>query len=70
MVGARLAPAALLRGFRTAHPDLPLDVVTLFDVDPALTALRTRLAGARPPRGAARTWTPGRAENVRGVFRP
>jgi DNA-binding transcriptional LysR family regulator len=41
VVGARLAPAALLRGFHEAYPDLPLDVVTLFDVDSALTALRS-----------------------------
>ncbi|MEW1774371.1 LysR family transcriptional regulator [Streptomyces sp. NPDC086777] len=37
---------------------------------PALIALRTRLTEARPPRTAARTWTPGWAETVRGVFRP
>ncbi|MEU6086379.1 LysR family transcriptional regulator [Streptomyces sp. NPDC047085] len=41
VVGARLAPAALLRGFHEAHPDIALDVVTLFDVDSALTALRS-----------------------------
>lgn len=41
VVGARLAPAALLRGFHEAHPETALDVVTLFDVDSALTALRS-----------------------------
>ncbi|MGW7418551.1 LysR family transcriptional regulator [Streptomyces sp. NPDC054813] len=41
VVGARLAPAALLRGFHEAHPEIALDVVTLFDVDSALTALRS-----------------------------
>lgn len=41
VVGARLAPAALLRGFHETHPDLALDVVTLFDVESALTALRS-----------------------------
>ncbi|WP_189955395.1 LysR family transcriptional regulator [Streptomyces alanosinicus] len=41
VIGARLAPAALLRGFHEAHPDIALDVVTLFDVDSALTALRS-----------------------------
>ncbi|MFK0282938.1 LysR family transcriptional regulator [Streptomyces sp. NPDC090499] len=41
VVGSRLAPAALLRGFHEAHPDLGLDVVTLFDVESALTALRS-----------------------------
>ncbi|MGW7238168.1 LysR family transcriptional regulator [Streptomyces sp. NPDC054804] len=41
VVGARLAPATLLRGFHEAHPEIALDVVTLFDVDSALTALRS-----------------------------
>lgn len=41
VVGARLAPAALLRGFHEAHGEIALDVVTLFDVDSALTALRS-----------------------------
>ncbi|MEU2618316.1 LysR family transcriptional regulator [Streptomyces sp. NPDC007157] len=41
VVGARLAPAALLRGFHEAHPEIALDVVTLFDVDSALAALRS-----------------------------
>ncbi|MEU0965395.1 LysR family transcriptional regulator [Streptomyces sp. NPDC005917] len=41
VIGARLAPAALLRGFHEAHPEIALDVVTLFDVDSALTALRS-----------------------------
>ncbi|MER6081539.1 LysR family transcriptional regulator [Streptomyces sp. NPDC001833] len=41
VVGARLAPAALLRAFHEAHPGLALDVVTLFDVESALTALRS-----------------------------
>lgn len=41
VIGARLAPAALLRGFHEAHPGIALDVVTLFDVDSALTALRS-----------------------------
>jgi DNA-binding transcriptional LysR family regulator len=41
VIGARLAPAGLLRGFHEAHPDIALDVVTLFDVDSALTALRS-----------------------------
>ncbi len=41
VIGARLAPAALLRGFHEAHPGVALDVVTLFDVDSALAALRS-----------------------------
>ncbi|MER7837159.1 LysR family transcriptional regulator [Streptomyces sp. NPDC096040] len=41
VIGSRLAPATLLRGFHEAHPEIALDVVTLFDVDSALTALRS-----------------------------
>ncbi|MFG2883582.1 LysR family transcriptional regulator [Streptomyces sp. NPDC048297] len=41
VIGPRLAPAALLRGFHEAHPDVALDVVTLFDLDSAVTALRS-----------------------------
>ncbi|MFF7981645.1 LysR family transcriptional regulator [Streptomyces sp. NPDC007901] len=41
VVGARLAPAELLRDFHRAHPEIALDVVTLFDVDSALTTLRS-----------------------------
>ncbi|MFF4037544.1 LysR family transcriptional regulator [Streptomyces sp. NPDC001816] len=41
VIGPRLAPAALLRDFHEAHPEVALDVVTLFDVDSALTALRS-----------------------------
>ncbi|KUM80467.1 LysR family transcriptional regulator [Streptomyces curacoi] len=40
VIGRRLAPAVLLRGFHRAHPDTELDVVTLFDADAAVTALR------------------------------
>lgn len=39
VIGRRLAPAALLRGFHRAHPETELDVVTLFDVDAAVAAL-------------------------------
>ncbi len=31
VIGRRLCPAALLRGFHEAHPDVALEVVTLFD---------------------------------------
>ncbi|MFG1999622.1 LysR family transcriptional regulator [Spirillospora sp. NPDC048911] len=41
VIGRRLAPADLLRGFHRAHPDLELDVVTLFDADAAIAAIRT-----------------------------
>ncbi|MFE0255249.1 LysR family transcriptional regulator [Streptomyces sp. NPDC059010] len=40
VIGRRLAPAVLLRGFHRAHPDTELDVVTLFDADAAVAALR------------------------------
>lgn len=41
VIGRRLAPAGLLSGFRRAHPGIELDVVTLFDADAALTAVRS-----------------------------
>ncbi|BBJ46204.1 LysR family transcriptional regulator [Streptomyces antimycoticus] len=41
VIGRRLAPADLLRGFHRAHPEVELDVVTLFDADAAITAVRT-----------------------------
>lgn len=39
VIGRRLAPAVLLRGFHRAHPDTDLDVVTLFDAEAAMAAL-------------------------------
>ncbi|MBO2447219.1 LysR family transcriptional regulator [Actinomadura barringtoniae] len=41
VIGRRLAPAGLLRGFHRAHPDIELDVVTLFDADAAIAALQS-----------------------------
>ncbi|MCF3120954.1 LysR family transcriptional regulator [Streptomyces arenae] len=41
VIGRRLAPAGLLRGFHRANPDTPLDVVTLFDVEAAVHAVRS-----------------------------
>jgi DNA-binding transcriptional LysR family regulator len=41
VIGRRLAPAALLRGFHRAHPGTELDVVTLFDADAAIGAVRS-----------------------------
>ncbi|MCC4316462.1 LysR family transcriptional regulator [Streptomyces malaysiensis] len=41
VIGRRLAPADLLRGFHGAHPEVELDVVTLFDADAAIAAVRT-----------------------------
>ncbi|MEU2870526.1 LysR family transcriptional regulator [Streptomyces olivoreticuli] len=41
VIGRRLAPADLLRGFHRAHPGTQLDVVTLFDADAAIAAVRS-----------------------------
>lgn len=41
VIGRRLAPADLVRDFHRAHPGIELDVVTLFDADAALTAVRS-----------------------------
>lgn len=41
VIGRRLAPATLLRDFRRAHPEVELDVVTLFDADAAVDAIRS-----------------------------
>ncbi|MGV4983599.1 LysR family transcriptional regulator [Streptomyces sp. NRAIS4] len=40
VIGARLAPAALLREFHEARPETALDMVTLFDASTALAAVR------------------------------
>ena len=41
VIGRRLAPADLIRDFHRAHPDSALDVVTLFDADAAISAVRS-----------------------------
>jgi DNA-binding transcriptional LysR family regulator len=41
VIGRRLAPADLLRAFHHAHPGTELDVVTLFDADSAIEAVRS-----------------------------
>jgi DNA-binding transcriptional LysR family regulator len=40
VVGRRLGPASLLRGFHQAHPRTELDIVTLFDAAAAIAAVR------------------------------
>ncbi len=40
VIGRRLGPATLLREFHEAHPDVGLEVVTLFDAGTALAAIR------------------------------
>jgi DNA-binding transcriptional LysR family regulator len=46
VIGRRLAPAGLLRDFHRAHPDTELDVVTLFDADAAIDAIRSGMIDA------------------------
>lgn len=41
VIGRRLAPADLVRDFHRAHPQVALDVVTLFDADAAIAAVRS-----------------------------
>ncbi|MFC8520924.1 LysR family transcriptional regulator [Streptomyces sp. NPDC057257] len=41
VIGRRLAPADLVRDFHRAHPEAALDVVTLFDADAAIAAVRS-----------------------------
>lgn len=41
VIGRRLSTAGLLRDFHRAHPEIDLDVVTLFDAETALAALRS-----------------------------
>ncbi|ONH29539.1 LysR family transcriptional regulator [Pseudofrankia asymbiotica] len=41
VISRRVAPAALLRDFHRAHPDMELDVVTLFDADAAIAAVHS-----------------------------
>jgi DNA-binding transcriptional LysR family regulator len=41
VVGRRLAPAALLRGFQRAHPGIELHVVTLSDAGAAIAAVQS-----------------------------
>ncbi len=57
VIGRRLAPTALLRGFHRTHPDTELDVVTLFDADAAIAAIQ---AGSIDASFRAITLPPGR----------
>ncbi|MFG3254804.1 LysR family transcriptional regulator [Streptomyces sp. NPDC048172] len=41
VIGRRLRPAGLLRGFHRAHPGAELDVVTLFDAETAVAAVHS-----------------------------
>jgi DNA-binding transcriptional LysR family regulator len=41
VINRRIAPTALLRDFHRAHPETEIDVVTLFDADTAIAAVRS-----------------------------
>jgi DNA-binding transcriptional LysR family regulator len=41
VISRRLAPAGLVRGFHRVHPDVQVDVVTLFDASTAIEAVRS-----------------------------
>ena len=41
VIGQRLAPTSLMRGFHQAHPEVELDLVSQFDADAAITAIRS-----------------------------
>ncbi|AXI76216.1 LysR family transcriptional regulator [Peterkaempfera bronchialis] len=41
VINRRIAPAGMLRDFHRAHPETELDVVTLFDADAAIAAVRS-----------------------------
>ncbi|OLZ74286.1 LysR family transcriptional regulator [Streptomyces sp. IMTB 2501] len=58
VLGARLAPAGLLRAFHEAEPGTDLDIVTLFDAATAVAAVRSgtidatvRAVTTKPPEG-------------------
>jgi DNA-binding transcriptional LysR family regulator len=65
VIGRRLSLAGLLRGFHRAHPEIRLDVVTLFDSDTAIAAVRdgtidatfraVTMPGRQLPRGVEAT---------------
>ncbi|MEU9883648.1 LysR family transcriptional regulator [Streptomyces phaeochromogenes] len=65
VIGRQLSLAGLLRGFHRAHPETELDVVTLFDSDTAIAAVRdgtidatfraVTMPGRQLPRGVEAT---------------
>ncbi|MFE4368416.1 LysR family transcriptional regulator [Streptomyces sp. NPDC056835] len=65
VIGRQLSLTGLLRGFHLAHPETELDVVTLFDSDTAIAALRdgtidatfraVTMPGRQLPRGVEAT---------------
>ena len=59
VITRRIAPAALLRGFHRAHPDIELDLVTMFDADTAIAAVRSGSIDATFRAVSARQLTDG-----------
>ncbi|MFE2094179.1 LysR family transcriptional regulator [Streptomyces sp. NPDC059460] len=41
VIASRTAQSSLMRGFHRAHPDIDLDVMMLFDIETAITAIRS-----------------------------
>ncbi|MFE6667533.1 LysR family transcriptional regulator [Streptomyces sp. NPDC057697] len=41
VIASRVAASGLMRGFHRAHPDVELDVLMLFDIEAAVTAIRS-----------------------------
>ncbi|MFJ2761736.1 LysR family transcriptional regulator [Streptomyces prasinus] len=41
VIASRSAQSSLMRGFHRAHPDIDLDVMMLFDIETAVTAIRS-----------------------------
>ncbi|MGI5377575.1 LysR family transcriptional regulator [Streptomyces sp. CA-251387] len=41
VIASRGAASGLMRGFHRAHPEIELDVLMLFDIEPAVTAIRS-----------------------------
>ena len=58
VVGRRAATAGLVRDFHRAHPEVTLDVVTLFGVDAAVAAVRAEWVTPAQLAGH-RIWMPG-----------
>jgi DNA-binding transcriptional LysR family regulator len=63
VITRRIAPTALLRDFHRAHPTVGLDVVTLFDAETAIAAVRSGSIDATFRAVSARQLTDG----VRGT---
>ncbi|GAB3139138.1 LysR family transcriptional regulator [Amycolatopsis stemonae] len=67
VIGRRLGPASLLHRFHEAHPEVALEVVTLFDVGSAMAAV---LAGSIDASFRAVASLPGEVEAMRVLDEP